>query len=102
MLETLDTPIVVTDRTHLSQLEALEAPARILLIEDLQTTAPDEAALSRIRAGMIEADPLYVNFTSWERCVLSVTQRLRLHPLLYGNLLHQRGGRACQPGTFRL
>ena len=37
---------------------------RILLIEDLQTTAPDEAALSRIRAGMIDADPLYVNFTS--------------------------------------
>ncbi len=64
MLETLDTPIVVTDRAHLSQLEALEAPTRILLIEDLQTTAPDEAALSRIRAGMIDADPLYVNFTS--------------------------------------
>ena len=64
MLETLDTPIVVTDRAHLSQLEALEAPVRILFIEDLQTTAPDEAALSRIRAGMIDADPLYVNFTS--------------------------------------
>ena len=64
MLETLDTPIVVTDRAHLAQLEALEAPARILLIEDLQTTAVDEPALASIRAGMIDADPLYVNFTS--------------------------------------
>ena len=64
MLETLDTPIVVTDRAHLAQLEALEAPARILLIEDLQTTAVDESALASIRAGMIDADPLYVNFTS--------------------------------------
>lgn len=64
MLETLDTPIVVTDRAHLAQLEALEAPARILLIEDLQTTAVDEPALASIRASMIDADPLYVNFTS--------------------------------------
>ena len=64
MLETLDTPIVVTNRAHLAQLEALEAPARILLIEDLQTTAVDEPALASIRAGMIDADPLYVNFTS--------------------------------------
>ena len=64
MLETLDTPIVVTDRAHLAQLEALEAPARILLIADLQTTAVDEPALASIRAGMIDADPLYVNFTS--------------------------------------
>ena len=64
MLETLDTPIVVTDRAHLAQLEALEAPARILLIEDLQTAAVDEPSLASIRAGMIDADPLYVNFTS--------------------------------------
>ena len=92
MLETLDTPIVITNRAHLSQLEALEAPVRILLIEDLQTTAPDEAALSRIRAGMIDAQG--------RRRLPS--QRLRLHPLLYGNLLHRRGGRACQPGAFRL
>ena len=64
MLETLDTPVVVTDRAHLAQLEALEAPARILLIEDLQTTAANKAALASIRAGIIDADPLYVNFTS--------------------------------------
>ena len=41
MLETLDTPIVVTDRAHLAQLEGIEPPARILLIEELEETPPD-------------------------------------------------------------
>lgn len=64
MLETLDTPIVVTDRTHLAQLEGIEPPARILLIEELEETPPDAPALAAVRAQMIDADPLYVNFTS--------------------------------------
>lgn len=64
MLETLDTPIVVTDRAHLAQLEGIEPPARILLIEELEGTPPDAPALAAVRAQMIDADPLYVNFTS--------------------------------------
>lgn len=64
MLETLDTPIVVTDRAHLTQLEDINPPARILLIEELEETPLDEDALSVVRAQMIDADPLYVNFTS--------------------------------------
>lgn len=64
MLETLDTPIVVTDRAHLAQLEDINPPARILLIEELEETPLDEDALSVVRAQMIDADPLYVNFTS--------------------------------------
>ncbi len=64
MLETLDTPIVVTDRAHLAQLEGIEPPARILLIEELEETPPDVPALAAVRAQMIDADPLYVNFTS--------------------------------------
>ena len=64
MLETLDTPIVVTDRAHLAQLEGIEPPARILLIEELEETPPDAPALAAVRAQMIDADPLYVNFTS--------------------------------------
>ena len=64
MLETLDTPIVVTDRAHLAQLEDINPLARILLIEELEETPLDEDALSVVRAQMIDADPLYVNFTS--------------------------------------
>ena len=64
ILETLDTPIVVTDRAHLAQLEGIEPPARILLIEELEETPPDAPALAAVRAQMIDADPLYVNFTS--------------------------------------
>lgn len=64
MLETLDTPIVVTDRAHLAQMEDINPPARILLIEELEETPLDEDALSVVRAQMIDADPLYVNFTS--------------------------------------
>lgn len=64
ILETLGTPIVVTDREHAPQLEAMALPCRILLIEEMEQTTEDECGLARVRRGMIDADPLYVNFTS--------------------------------------
>ena len=64
ILETLDTPVVITDKAHLAQLQEIGVEQKILLIEDLQETALDEAALAERRAGLIDADPLYVNFTS--------------------------------------
>ena len=64
ILETLGAPVVVTDRAHEAQLRAMEVPCDILLLEDLLAAPIDEAALARVRAQMLDVDPLYVNFTS--------------------------------------
>lgn len=100
MLETLDTPIVVTDRAHLAQLEGIEPPARILLIEELEETPPDAPALAAVRAQMIDADPLYVISPAARparrRCGRLPPQRVRIHPLLCGDVRHHGKGRAGQ------
>ena len=64
ILETLASPVVVTDRAHEDALRDMEVPGDILILEDLLESAIDEAALSRVRAQMLDIDPLYVNFTS--------------------------------------
>ena len=64
ILGTLQSPVVVTDRAHEEALRAMEVPGEILLLEDLLAGDCDEALLSRVRAQMLDIDPLYVNFTS--------------------------------------
>ena len=64
ILDTLDAPVVITDRAHLAQLEAMQPGRTILCVEDLLAHAPDESGLAAVRRGMIDVDPLYVNFTS--------------------------------------
>ena len=64
ILDTLACPVVVTDREHGAALEAMDVPYEILYLEDLLTSETDEAALARVRAQMLDVDPLYVNFTS--------------------------------------
>ena len=64
ILDTLDAPVVITDRAHLAQLEAMQPGRTILCVEDLLAHAPDESRLAAVRRGMIDVDPLYVNFTS--------------------------------------
>lgn len=64
ILETLASPIVVTDRAHEDALRAMDVPGEILILEDLLETPVDEPALARVRAQMLDIDPLYVNFTS--------------------------------------
>lgn len=64
ILETLNSPVVVTDRAHEEALRAMNVPGQILILEDLLEWETDEAALSRIRRQMLDIDPLYVNFTS--------------------------------------
>lgn len=64
ILDTLETPIVVTDREHAPQLEAMDMPFNILLIEELMNAPIDADGLASVRRSMIDADPLYVNFTS--------------------------------------
>ena len=64
ILETLASPVVVTDRAHEEALRAMDVPGRILVLEDLLDGPTDTAALTRIRKQMLDIDPLYVNFTS--------------------------------------
>ena len=64
ILDTLDAPVVITDRAHLAQLEAMKSGRTLLCVEDLLEHEEDEAGLTAVRRGMIDVDPLYVNFTS--------------------------------------
>lgn len=64
ILCTLDAPVVITDRAHLAQLEAMQPGRTLLCVEDLLTHEIDESGLAAVRRGMIDVDPLYVNFTS--------------------------------------
>ena len=64
ILDTLACPVVITDRAHADALEAMAGGRTVLLIEELMAAALDEAALAAVRRGMIDTDPLYVNFTS--------------------------------------
>ncbi len=64
ILHTLAAPVVVTDRANEAALRAMDVPGRILILEDLLASDTDAPALARIRAQMLDIDPLYVNFTS--------------------------------------
>ena len=64
ILDTLDAPVIITDRAHLAQLEAMQPGRTLLCVEDLLAHEINEADLSAVRRGMIDVDPLYVNFTS--------------------------------------
>ena len=64
ILDTLDAPVVITDHAHLAQLEAMQPGRTLLCVEDLLEHEENEAGLAAVRRGMIDVDPLYVNFTS--------------------------------------
>ena len=64
ILDTLASPVVVTDRAHEQALREMDVPGEILILEDLLESEIDESALARVRRQMLDIDPLYVNFTS--------------------------------------
>ena len=64
ILDTLASPVVVTDRAHEQALREMDMPGEILILEDLLASEIDEAALLGVRRRMLDIDPLYVNFTS--------------------------------------
>ena len=64
ILDTLASPVVVTDRAHEQALREMDVPGEILILEDLLKTEIDESALACVRRQMLDIDPLYVNFTS--------------------------------------
>ena len=64
ILETLGSPVAVTDREHKAQLAACGYAGKVLLLEELLEAPCDKERLSGVRSRMIDTDPLYVNFTS--------------------------------------
>ena len=64
ILNTLSSPVVVTDRAHADALKEMNVPGEILLLEELLVSAIDDTLLSAVRRQMLDIDPLYVNFTS--------------------------------------
>lgn len=63
--EVLQAQLVITDSEHLSLAKELFSDeSSILDITALLAQEPDEALLAGIRAGAIDTDPLYINFTS--------------------------------------
>ena len=63
--EVLQAQLVITDSEHLSLAKELFSDESSLLdITALLAQEPDEALLAGIRAGAIDTDPLYINFTS--------------------------------------
>lgn len=64
ILQSLDAPVLVTDREHLEKAETFRFRGKILLIEELLESQMAEGELARIREGSIDRDPLYINFTS--------------------------------------
>ena len=64
ILDTLASPVVVSDRAHAQALCDMGVSCEILLLEDLLQSEADDALLTRVRRQMLDIDPLYVNFTS--------------------------------------
>ena len=76
ILDVLQAEVLITDREHKEQAEELfgeestcpsgssHAAEKLLVLEDLLCAKEDGALLDRIREEVIDADPLYANFTS--------------------------------------
>lgn len=60
----LQARFVITDRAHAAQAAAIFPAQSVLLLEDLLSAPVEPDRLLAIRAGMIDTDPLYANFTS--------------------------------------
>lgn len=64
IIETTQAPLVVTDSEHLNALHEFGYGGPVLLIDDLLAAPETPEPLAQRRAGMLDIDPLYVNFTS--------------------------------------
>ena len=64
IINTLDAKVLLVDSARQKQAEKLGFEGDVLLLEDLQDTPADLEALDKIRASMLDIDPLYAIFTS--------------------------------------
>ena len=64
ILSVLRPPVILTDAEHREAIAAVAGDTPVVLLSDLMAHETDAPALARVRRGMIDVDPLYVNFTS--------------------------------------
>ena len=64
IMDILDSPVVITDWAHLCKIQSMEYKGEILLAEELLNNDIHQSRLADIRCGMVDTEPLYVNFTS--------------------------------------
>ena len=62
--DVLRAPVIVADEALIDRARALFPEAELRTVESLLATDEDAEALARVRARAIDADPVYVNFTS--------------------------------------
>lgn len=63
-LGVVNAAVMVVDREHQSMAEALGFTGRVLVLEELLETAPDEGALESAAQKVTDQSPLYMIFTS--------------------------------------
>ena len=64
ILETLDAPLILTDRAHLERAKSFAGERDVICIEDALAEPCDERAISQNTSRIIDTDVLYVLFTS--------------------------------------
>lgn len=64
ILEVLNPACMVADAEHQEQAESLLFDRPVLLVEELEQTQIDKAALFSVCRDMVDTNPLYANFTS--------------------------------------
>ena len=64
ILGVIKSDFMLVDKEHLETAKKLDFSGKIIIIDDIILTIPDENLLSKARSGLTEISPLYVIFTS--------------------------------------
>ena len=64
ILNVIKSDFMLVDKEHLQTAKKLDFSGKIIIIDDIISTIPDENLLSKARLGLTEISPLYVIFTS--------------------------------------
>ena len=64
ILGVIKSDFMLVDKEHLETAKKLDFSGKIIIIDDIISTIPDENLLNKARAGLTEISPLYVIFTS--------------------------------------
>ena len=64
ILGVIKSDFMLVDKEHIETAKKLDFSGKIIIIDDIISTIPDENLLSKARAGLTEISPLYVIFTS--------------------------------------
>lgn len=64
ILGVIKSDFMLVDKEHLETAKKLDFSGKIIIIDDIISTIPDENLLNKTRSGLTEISPLYVIFTS--------------------------------------